>query len=122
VKTHKSMCWRPVALSGCLIGAVTVMLSVALAGCSFSHTTEPTNANPLSYLRSDIEAAGITSVEGSEGDDELYLEVLPVEGQDPSATAEKLLSLAQKYRKQFGVHRLRVVIRPTYDHTFDFGE
>ena len=108
------LCW------GC---AVTLVLGAALAGCSFTSTSGPTNDNPLSSLRNDILAAGITPLEGSEGGGsskgELYLKVLPVEGQDPSVTADTLLSLAQKYRKQLHVDRLHVVITPVYDHTFD---
>jgi hypothetical protein len=119
VKTQKSLCTRSVALSVCLISVAVVMLGVALAGCSFSDTTGPTNSGPLSLLRNDIQAAGITSLEGGEGKGELYLGVLPVEGQDPNVTADTLLSLAQKYRKQLDVDRLHVVIGPVYDRTFD---
>ena len=121
MKTHKSICTRSVALSVCLIGVAVLMLGAALTGCSFSNTTGPTNSGPLSLLRNDIQAAGITSLEGSEGQGELYLRVLPVEGQDPSVTADTLLSLAQKYRKQLHVDRLHVVIEPVYDHTFDLN-
>jgi hypothetical protein len=95
------------------------MLGVVLAGCSFSNTTGPTNDNPLSYLRNEVQAAGITSLEGSAGQGELYLKVLPVEGQDPSVTAETLLSLAQKHRNELHIDRLHVVIVPVYDQTFD---
>jgi hypothetical protein len=120
VKTQESVCRRSVALWVCLVGVGVLLLGIALAGCSFSSTTAPTNDNPLSLLRNDILAAGITPVEGSQvGQDELYLKVLPVEGQDPSLTADTLLSLAQKYRKQLHVGRLHVVISPIYDHTFD---
>lgn len=129
MKTHKSICTRSVALSVCLIGLAVLMLGAALAGCSFSNTTGPTNSGPLSLLRNEIQAAGITSLEGGEGPSEvaakgeLYLRVLGVEGQDPRVTADRLLSLAQKYRKQLRVDRLHVVIESSqgvYDHTFDF--
>ena len=92
MKTHKSICTRSVALSVCLIGVAVLMLGAALTGCSFSNTTGPTNSGPLSLLRNDIQAAGITSLEGSEGQGELYLRVLPVEGQDPT----RLLGIGER--------------------------
>ncbi len=57
---------------------------------------------------------------GLREDSEEHLHALgrPVEGQDPSVTANTLLSLAQKYRK-LHVDRLHLVIAPVYDHTFD---
>lgn len=110
---------RGLTLLVCCGYAVALQLGGSLAGCSVTSTSGPTNDNPLSYLRNDIQAAGITSLEGSAGQGELYLRVLPVEGQDPSVTAETLLSLAQKCRKQLYVDRLHVVIAPVYDHTFD---
>jgi hypothetical protein len=96
-----------------------VVLGAALVGCSFSQTSGATNDNPLSYLINDIQGAGITPLEGSVGDGDLYLRVLPVEEEDPSVTADRLLSLAQKYRQELDVGHLHVVISPIYAHTFD---
>jgi len=120
VRVHRDRRVRLLILLLCWGCAAALVLGATLAGCSFSNTTGRTNDSPLSYLRNDILAAGITSIEGgSDGQGELYLRVLPVEGQDPSVTADTLLSLAQKYRKQLHVDRLHVVIAPVYDHTFD---
>jgi hypothetical protein len=102
---------------------VALVLSASLAGCSFSHSSEPTNVGPFSDLVRDIKGAGITLIEASEtGDGGLYLKVSTPEGQDASAVADELLSLAQKYKEQLNLRWLRVLVVSTggsYDHTFD---
>jgi hypothetical protein len=113
-----------------LIAIVTaVLLACALAGCSFTSTTGPTNEGPFSQLvQVDIPAAGITVLEAAGGPSEvakkgeLYIRVLAAEGQDARAIADRLLSLTQKYKEQLHLHWLHVVIASSegfYDHTYD---
>lgn len=112
----------------CLACAVVLVLWGSLAGCSSTSTPGPTNENPLSVLRADILAAGITPLEGAVGpsegvrEGELYLRVLAPEGQDASSVADTLLHLTQKYKEQLHLRWLHVVIASSegfYDHTFD---
>lgn len=122
--------WRPpgVIMRVCLVCAVGLLLGAGPAGCSFTSTPGPTNSGPMSSLRADILAAGITPLVGSGGPSEyakkgeLYLLAQATEGQDASATADMLLSLTQKYKEQLDLRWLHVVIQSDagfYDRTFD---
>ena len=131
MRSHRDLLVRSVILQLCLACAAVLVLGIILAGCAGSTYTGPTNRpwDPFFKLvREDLPAAGITSLEAAEGPSgvakkgELYLRVLGVQGQDASATADRLVSLVQTYKEQLHLQWLHVVIESAeglYDHTFD---
>jgi hypothetical protein len=132
------------ALTGCGVSsgvdAATTATVGATAGTGRTITsstelhTPPTGSTPLSWLiDGDAFAAGITIVEADGGPGmtgvpvPLYLKALSTEGQDAAAyqaIAEKLLSLAEKYKQEIYFDQLHVVLvteggEALYDHTFE---
>ena len=111
--------------------ALAVLIFGVVRGCSDEESsTRPTNFGPFNdVVHGDIPKAGMTVLQAEErrsehaGEGELYLIVQAAEGQSASAAADKLLSIVQKYKEEFKLRWLHVIVEASgeglYERTFD---